>query len=432
MLRKSLLPVTLFPLLSLACVEPSEPGPRVPTPPPNASTAEPAPASPSAMPAQEEAVTMGAPAAHCPAEEGQAPGPPEPFRPAPPSAASTIDVKSSAKGISLDVDGDRAGAVLARIALVSKHGIEVHDADAAVPVYAHVRDMAWDALVRSIAQAAGLDVMEQPGDTNGKLTVMDARTRRDAERRARAAQLDATPLETHIIPAKHAEAMAHVIAMTLLSCRGLVTAAPQRMAVVVRDLPAVLDRVSQLARSLDAAPPAAVSIDMDPVRMVEVLPGARAPLCARARSGPLPVGRSDLVAEGGAAGELLMHVAAAQGKDVIVGCGGDSPAYYAPVTASPQVADVAAAVGLVSFGGNVYGSGELAAARAAVAPAAPAKHLLRTFGAPFAHELAAAINEMLGRSSAAVAYEPAQMLVVLGNDAEMANVDADVKGWSGR
>ena len=380
----------------------------------------------------DEPLTMGPPQNHCAVEEPMAPPPPPPHASEGASLAP-LKVQVTAKGITVDAEGATAGRVLTEIAAATKHGIEVHDAGAGVPIYAHIRDQSWDALVRSVAQAAGLDVVEPPDDKSGKLTVLDGWTKRERDRRVRAAQISLTPVETRLIATKHAEAMAHVVAMTLLSCRGLVTAAPQRSVMVVRDYSSILDRIQDLAHALDASPAQNVKFDVDAIRSVEIAPAAHAPLCTRTRQDAapnLPAGPA-LSAQGNAAGDLLQRAAVLQDKDVVIGCGGDAPAYYAANGGAATLADMAAAVGLVPLGGNVYGSSDLLTARAAESLKPPTKHQLRSFVVADARELSAVTAEMIAHSSAAVAYEPESMLIILGSEAEMASVETLVKAWSG-
>src|SRR5438552_3065175 len=77
----------------------------------------------------------------------------------------------------------------------------------------------------------------------------------DGSERQRAVSLAMSPLATRIVPAKHAGDAARVIAMTLLTCRGRVTAVPGHDLVAVTDVAEVLDHASEIVQTLDATPP---------------------------------------------------------------------------------------------------------------------------------------------------------------------------------
>lgn len=418
-------------LLIVACVDPDamHPAPAARYAAQSAPAASAAPAS--MMPPQsDEPVTMGPPTARCPQEEPLDVAAPPPITGA--ALAAPLTYKVTPAGITLDSEGASAGRVLSTIAAASKNGIEVHDVDASVPIYAHVHDQSFDSLVRSIAQAAGLEVVEAPGSWSGKLTVVDGHAQR--QRVARVAEFESAPLETRVIAVQHPEPVAHVLALTLLSCRGLVTAAPQRSLIVVQDVGSQLDRIEQLVRTLDTT--AARDIHFE-VNGVPNALGAEAPLCMRAHAEPapnLPPSTSSTpvpAADGNAAGDVLLRASIAEGKDIIVGCGGDAPAYYAPSASGAKVADVAPAVGLVTLGGIVYGSIDLSLARANEAThIVHGKRTLRAFTAQFPREVAAVASEMLGHRSGAVDYEPASMLLVLATDSEMVGIEALMKAWT--
>ena len=368
---------------------------------------------------------MGPPTSHCPAL----------VSPALVAAArdkddAPVTMTAGAKGITLETSGASAGRVLAAIALASKVPIEVHGAGASVRIYARVRDAQPEALLRVVAQVAGLDFAA----ASGGFVAGHARTGPEIERRMRAARIASAALETRLLPTRDAVAMANVLALTVLSCRGLVTAAPERGLVVVTDVREVLDRSSQVVDALDSAPPKPLRAEMDPVRGPASRP--RAPRCASAPATAAPNGAAGkLSAEGTAAGDLLVRVARAKNEDVVVGCGGDLPAYFAPGSAAPTVADAARAVGMVAEGTNAYASTELAVAQQAHAGTTPAaradeKHELRTFTAPHVRELAAAADDLLGDPAAAAAYEPASMLVVSASASEVAVIERLVQAWT--
>lgn len=375
---------------------------------------------------------MGPPTSHCPALVSPALGAAAHDKDDAPLTV-TATVTAGAKGITVETSGASAGRVLAAIALASKLPIEVHGAGASVRIYARVRGAQPEALLRTVAQVAGLEFAAANG-TAGGFVVGHARTGPEIERRMRAARIASAALETRLLATRDAVAMANVLALTVLSCRGLVTAAPERGLVVVTDVREVLDRASQVADALDSAPPKPLRAEMDPVRGPASRP--RAPRCASVPVTAAPNGAAGkLSAEGTAAGDLLVRVARAKNEDVVVGCGGDSPAYFAPGSASLSVADAARAVGMVAEGANAYASTELAVAQqahAATAPAARAdeKHELRTFTAPHVRELAAAADDLLGDPAAAAAYEPASMLVVSASASEVAVIERLVQAWT--
>jgi type II secretory pathway component GspD/PulD (secretin) len=377
-----------------------------------------------------DAITMGPPTSHCPALAAVTP-----------SLATNHDkddapitVTAGTKGITVETSGASAGRVLAAVALASKMPIEVHGAGASVRIYARVRDAQPEVLLRSVAQVSGLDFAAATGAANGGFIVGHARTAPEIERRMRAARVASAALETRLFPTRDAVGMANVLALTVLSCRGLVTAAPERGLVVVTDVREVIERSAQIADALDASPPKPLRAEMDPVRGPAARP--RAPRCANIPSAAAPNGAAGkLFAEGTAAGDLLVRIARAKNEDVVVGCGGDVPAYFSPGSSAPAVADAARAVGMVAEGTNAYASTDLAVAQQAHAGMTPSaradeKHELRTFTAPHVRELAAAADDLLGDPAAAAAYEPASTLVVSASASEVQIIERLVQAWT--
>jgi hypothetical protein len=371
----------------------------------------------------DDAWTLGPPAAHCTVEE-----------PAPQVAFvdnAPVTVASSPKGVALDTSGASAGRVLAAIAAQAKKGIDARGPGAAVRIYAHVKDQPVDALIKLVADAAGLDIVPPvAGDTSGITVVQDARAAREESRRERAIQLATAPLETRLVPAKHAGELAPVIAMTLLTCRGRVTGVVARHLVAVTDVHEVLEHVSALVAALDTSPPKPLSLSIDPPRVS--LWGARAQRCGEVPLEPAPSalagGPGRLSAEGTAAGDLLVRVARVQNEDVVVGCGGDRPAYFSPSGASPKTTDVARALGLSAVEAGVYASADLA-------PAAPLVEDGATVAAFVTHdarELASVADDIVGDPAAAVPYEPASLLVVSASPSDVARVKELVDAWATR
>ena len=411
-----------------ACAPPATAPPRTAPRMPTEST-PPQASQPSARDAlaHAEAVTMGPPTSHCPALT------PQVTATVPERNDAPLTVTTTAKGITLETSGASAGRVLAAVALASKASIEVQGAGASVRIYARVRDAQPEALLRSVAQVAGLE-FATTSTQGGGFVVGPARTGREVDRRMRAARIASAALETRLFATRDAIAMANVLALTVLSCRGLVTAAPERGLVVVTDVREVLDRSAQVVDALDASTPKPLRAEMEPVRGAATHP--RASRCPNVPATPAPNGPAGkLSAEGSAAGDLVVRVARAKNEDVLVGCGGDLPAYFAPGATTPSVADAARAAGMTAEGTNAYASLDLAVAQQAHAGPSPSaradeKHELRMFAAPHVRELAAAADDLLGDPAACAPYEPASMLVVSASASEVQVIERLVQAWT--
>lgn len=374
----------------------------------------------------DDAVTLGPPSVHCQPEE-----PPPPAPSADTAPLAVLATKNG--GVALDTSGASAGRVLAAIAAETKHGVDVRGPGSSVRIYAHVKEMPYDAMVKAIATAAGLDLFAPAAeDKSGVLVLQDPRAAREESERQRAVSLATAPLATRLIPAKHAADAARVIAMTLLTCRGRVTAVSGHGLLAVTDVQEVLDHASQLVQTLEAAPPKPVEIETAPPRVA--FWGPRAQRCPDVPQTPAPgaANAARLSAEGTAAGDLLARVARAEGRDAIVGCGGDRPAYFS-ATAAPKSDDVAKALGLVALGGGVFASPDLAPGGAAgQALGGPATQVIQSFAVHDARELANVADDMLGDPSAAVPYEPGSLLVVSATIHDMPKIRELVAAWAQR
>jgi hypothetical protein len=358
----------------------------------------------------------------------------EPERRPPPQVApdtAPLSVQVGPKGVSLEATGASAGRVLIGIAAATGQAMRVDGYGASVRIYAHVVDRPWEPLVDSIASAAGLEVRRAPGED---LVIVDPTEAVRLERSRRAGQIDLAPLETRVVPARHSAEAAPVLARLLLGCGGEIIAAPRSALIVLRDRGGNLDRMEALIQALERQPPARIEMDLDrppgPIRYG--VPDATRPSCdaiAEVPAPPLPEGR--LYAAGAAAGDVMRQIARAHGQDVVVGCGGDRPAFFwgAP---GLDPGEVAPKIGLASIDQTTFTSaavGQKLRWLSVIRRGGEGPYHLRGLLTPRAAELAAVAGRILSRSAAAVAYAPASLLLVGGSPADIDQTESLVKAW---
>lgn len=411
-----------------------------------------APAAPAPPP--EEATTWSAPEAHCPQMDpgaegsrhpgmGMGPGGPGMGRGGPGMGPmhdlggkladkndSKLEVKASAKGIALESEGAPAGRVLAGIAAASKKAIHVPLTHAWVPIYASVKEKDGEALLQQVAEAAGLKLENK----NGEWTAEDAHAHHMREMSAKAHEHLAQPIDSRVIAAKHPTDVARVIAGTLLSCRGHVTAVPAKGFVVVTDLAQVGERAQAVIDSLEASPAKPGKWEWAPLRNHHFagfmqhmkgmqgmcMPhGARAPNAAAGKT----------FADGTAAGDFLRVSAKARKEDVVVGCGGEAPAFFVP-KADQKLPELAEALGFHQLKGGGWiamppgAKHEKGAGKAPPPPEKgggmmrppPEKIELVSYQVTLPKDFAEVADGVLGNAGQAEAYLPASMVFVTTHD----------------
>jgi hypothetical protein len=418
--------LVLLAIVAVGC----ESGAAAPPPKtPKTATAQPPPAPP-----PEEASTWSAPEAHCPSmEHGDGKGPMGEMgghmggmgpmggmgmhregekhlelRMAEKNDAK-LDVKAGAKGVSLESEGANVGRVLAAIAVASKKAVRVPSQHAWVPIYASVKEKDAAALLDEVAESAGLVLH----DKDGELVAEDAGAKHMMELAKKHHEHMMMPIDSRMIPAKHPTEVARVLASTVLSCRGHVTAVPAKGMVVVSDVGPVGERAAQIVEALDASPAKASKWEWAPMRHHHFMPfmefmhercmphGTRAPNGAAGKTW----------ADGTAAGDFLRNFAKSKKEDIVVGCGGDAPAFIVPKPDEklPQVA------GELGFHAQKAG-GWLAmppGMHERMPPMPPPEKIeLATVQVAMPHDFAAVASGVVGPEASVEAYEPASMVVV--------------------
>lgn len=343
-----------------------------------------------------------------------------------------LSVKVGPAGIALESGGATAGRVLIALAEATRQPLRVRGYGGSVRIYAHVTGMPAEALRASVLAAAGLVLDREEGQEPAALDPGEAeRLRRDRL----LASLESAPLETRLVPARHPLEIAPVLARLALSCqRGEIVAAPGRSLLLIRDHAGALMRMEALVEALDAEPPRPFQIEASPIRggapFAIPEPDRRGCESIAARAAPdLPAGK--LSATGAAAGALLRELARRRGESVVVGCGGDQPAFlHTEGERSP--ARVAELLGLQEIDAITFGSRQMVSrsrrhADEAKRPERP--YLVHGHVAPDAAGLALAAERLIAPGGAAVAYPPASMVVVGGVEPYLGLTEDLVKAW---
>lgn len=401
-------------LLLAACAPPPaapEPAPRAPAPP----RPPPAPA----------AQVFTPPPERCRRDD------PAPL-PSPAGAdAAPLDVRATPAGVSLEARGAAAGRVIVALAALAKRTARVHGSGAGVRIYAHVAAQPADTLIDAVARAASLVRWQGRDDV---LAFVDPAEAVQLERDRRASQEDSAPIQTRIVPARHPAEAARVLAQLLLGCRGVVVAAPRSGQILLHESSARIARAEGLLLALDAAPAAPIALDEDapPGPVTRGVPEPVVPPCDAIAAAPPPLfPGGPLTADGAAAGDVLRHLARARGEDIVVGCGGDRPAFFHAAAPMPP-RDVAPLLGLSPLDRMTYTSEAVAHALAylSVVRGAPReRYLVRSFATPHAEDLAVAAATMLRPRAVTAAYPPASLLLVGGSAHDIAMVSRLVEAW---
>jgi type IV pilus assembly protein PilQ len=163
-------------------------------------------------------------------------------------------VKTGEGTFSIDVTGADIRTVMRAISQFSGKNIVVdHDVKGTVTI--SLKNVAWEAALRTILRSTGLDYVEEGGilrvDEASKLQT--EATDREA---ARSRQMELVPLETRVLKLNYANA-AELIGplQASLSRRGLIQAERRTNTLIVSDLPNIVDRVEKMATELDSTTP---------------------------------------------------------------------------------------------------------------------------------------------------------------------------------
>ncbi len=450
MKKLSLLPFALFASLAIGAVGCEEPtAASAPPTTPKAPAAAPPPAAP-----VEEASTWSAPESHCPGMDPGAEGSKHPGMPGMGAGGpgggpmggpggmmgmahehekelaarlsekndAKLEIKAGPKGVMLESEGANAGRVLAGLAAATKKSIRVPTSHAWVPIYASVKEKDADALLLEVAEAAGLVLETKDGELVGE----DAGHKHMMEMAKKQHEHMSMPVDSRVIVAKHPTETARVIASTLLSCRGHVTAVPSKGWVVVTDIGEVSDRAQAVVESLDATPAKPGHWEWAPMRhhhfmgAMLMMHGMCMPHGPRAAN----AAANKTFADGTAAGDFLRTFAKAHKEDVVVGCGGDQPAFFVP-KADAKLEDVSKELGFHAqkAGGFIAmpmgmhekgmpGGGPGGGPGGAPPGMMPEKIELATYQVSLPHDFAAVAAGVIGPDASVEAFEPASMVAV--------------------
>ena len=163
-------------------------------------------------------------------------------------------VKTGEGTFSIDVTGADIRTVMRAISQFSGKNIVV-DRDVKGSVTISLKNVGWEAALRTILRSTGLEYVEEGG-----ILRVDEATKLQAEatdrEAARSRQMELVPLETRVLKLNYANA-AELIGplQASLSRRGLIQAEKRTNTLIVSDLPNIVDRVEKMATELDSTTP---------------------------------------------------------------------------------------------------------------------------------------------------------------------------------
>ena len=163
-------------------------------------------------------------------------------------------VKTGEGTFSIDVTGADIRTVMRAISQFSGKNIVV-DRDVKGSVTISLKNVGWEAALRTILRSTGLEYVEEGG-----ILRVDEATKLQAEatdrEAARSRQMELVPLVTRVLKLNYANA-AELIGplQASLSRRGLIQAEKRTNTLIVSDLPNIVDRVEKMATELDSTTP---------------------------------------------------------------------------------------------------------------------------------------------------------------------------------
>jgi hypothetical protein len=214
----------------------------------------------------------------------------------------------------------------------------------------------------------------------------------------------------------------------MLGCRGDLVASPRTGVIVARDVAGNLNRAEAFLAELErgSAMDAELSAGAPPAPPIELACDAVAPVA------PPNLASGATAATGSAAGDVLLGLATGAHTEIVVGCGGDRPAFYRPPPAVTLEA-AARSLGLAARGPLAFTSAGVAAelARLAMRASQPARPvLLRTFPTAHFEDLETAARALGSVAPGAIlVYAPKQLLVAMGTREELAQIAELVGAW---
>jgi hypothetical protein len=343
-----------------------------------------------------------------------------------------LSVTAGPAGVALESGGATAGRVLIALAKTTRRPLRVRGYGASVRIYAHVDGVPAEVLRASVLAAAGLVMDLENGSEPEALDPAEAERRRSA--RLASVDVGPGPLETRLVPARHPLEIAPVLARLVLSCpRGEIVAVPGRSLLVIRDQAGPLNRMDALVAAVEAEPFRPFQMEASSMRgspFATPAPDHRGCESIAARAAP-DLQPHELSANGVAAGALLRELARRRGKNVVVGCGGDRPAFL-HTEGELEPGRVAELLGLREIDAITFGSEQMvksnrAHADASRSPSRP--YLVHGYVVPDAAGLALAAERMVAPGGSAVAYLPASMVLVGGVEPYVGMAEVLVKGW---
>src|ERR1041385_104442 len=171
------------------------------------------------------------------------------------SATHDVGLVPTATGsFRLDVDGADLRTVLRAIAEFSGRNIVLGN-NARGTVRIQLKNVAWQDALKAVLRANGLDYVE-----DGSVIRVDDASKLNAEKvereTANARTLELVPLETRIVKLNYANANELTTPLSAtLSKRGSIQVEKRTNSLILTDLPANLDAVSQMAAQLDSQTP---------------------------------------------------------------------------------------------------------------------------------------------------------------------------------
>ena len=256
-------PVTSRPVPDARVQAPSSPGPQAAdaTPPPPVSPAPQTPAAPppSAPATQPPAPQMPPPSAPAPQSPAPQPPAPQPAPPAPSTGAQSVTVSQEKKftghPISMDFQGVDLRSVLRTFAEISGLNMVI-DPDVQGTVDIVLTEVPWDQALEVILRGNGLDY------TVDGTIVRIARVetlKREQDQRIQLANSNANAgtliVRTYTLSYARAEQSAPLVRTAVLSPRGNIQIDQRTNTLIITDLPARHETVSQLLNTIDRPEP---------------------------------------------------------------------------------------------------------------------------------------------------------------------------------
>lgn len=236
-----------------------------------------------------------------------------------------LHVVGNARLVHVHAEGVTAGEVLARVGGASGLEVRAMGPGATLPVWVHADGVDPRLLMDRVAASVGLVVTEEQFAGARVLVVAGVQDTADRAWQRRMLQLSLVPTSIKLIPTTAPEELGALVRAHVMGPRGRVAPVAPRNLLVMEDVRERLQLAEKLAMLLSP------NANAGPI-ILAPLPTQSVPQAPTCKAGAvLPAWRALDVASGAARGEpvgqVLVAVASLQSKALVVGCGGNAPAY---------------------------------------------------------------------------------------------------------